>query len=81
MPVMDSPVETEEDRQYYANLRVIQRADPGVMELLESAPYGTIYHYMMDTPGEDGEWVKQKVEGPIFVVRRFVILLFLGARS
>ncbi|KAI9636354.1 uncharacterized protein MKK02DRAFT_45061 [Dioszegia hungarica] len=70
MPIMDSPVETEEDRQYYANLRVIQRADPGVMELLESAPYGTIYHYMMDTPGEDGEWVKQKLEGPIFVVRR-----------
>ncbi|WOO80721.1 mRNA-decapping enzyme 1B [Vanrija pseudolonga] len=46
------------------NLRAVQRADPGLAEILDTANYTVIYHY-----GDD-RWIKQKQEGSMFVVRR-----------
>lgn len=49
-----------------ANLKSIVRSDPSVQTIVETSVYSTIYHF--DT--EANEWVKQKAEGPLFVVRR-----------
>lgn len=56
-----------------ANLRSIARSDPAVQEILETSVYSTIYHFTTPENGGEGEWVKQKAEGPTFIVRRYVV--------
>lgn len=53
-----------------ANLRSIIRSDPAVVDILETSVYSTIYHYVTPEVGGEAEWVKQKAEGPMFIVRR-----------
>lgn len=53
-----------------ANLRSIVRSDPSVLEILETSVHSTIYHYVTPEGASDGEWIKQKAEGPMFIVRR-----------
>jgi hypothetical protein len=48
-----------------ANFRSVTRNDPSVSEIIETSVYSTIYHY-----DENGNWEKQKMEGPTFIVRR-----------
>ncbi|WVQ75930.1 hypothetical protein IAR50_005565 [Cryptococcus sp. DSM 104548] len=48
------------------NFRSVKRADPSISEILETSVYSVIYHY--DERSE--RWEKQKMEGPLFVVRR-----------
>jgi hypothetical protein len=50
------------------NLRTVSRNDPGVAEILDTSTYSVIYHY----DEVAGKWAKQKQEGSIFVVRRWV---------
>lgn len=56
------------------NLRAVQRADPSLAEILDTANYTVIYHY-----GDD-RWIKQKQEGSMFVVRRWVSLRYRRRR-
>lgn len=54
-----------------ANLKSIHRSDTAVQAILSSSNYATIYHYEQEAgPTGEGEWVKQKAEGPLFVVKR-----------
>lgn len=50
------------------NFRSVTRSDPSVQEIIETSTYSTIYHYdeIKDA------WEKQKQEGPLFIVRRWV---------
>jgi hypothetical protein len=55
-----------------ANFRSVVRSDPAVLEILETSAHSTLYHYdSLDHEG-DPEWVKQKADGPMFIVRRSV---------
>lgn len=53
-----------------ANLKSIIRSDPNVLEILETSVYSTIYHWLSKEDG-DGEWAKQKLEGPTFIIKRY----------
>ncbi|ODO07908.1 hypothetical protein I350_03489 [Cryptococcus amylolentus CBS 6273] len=48
------------------NFRSVKRADPSISAILETSVYSVVYHY--DERSE--RWEKQKMEGPLFVVRR-----------
>lgn len=50
------------------NWRSVTRADPSVQQIINTCTFSTVY--IFDT-GRD-EWVKQKQEGPLFLVRRSV---------
>jgi hypothetical protein len=50
------------------NLRTISRNDPAVVQILETSVYSVLYQYDED----EGIWIKQKQEGPLFVIRRYV---------
>ncbi|EIW71233.1 hypothetical protein TREMEDRAFT_56356, partial [Tremella mesenterica DSM 1558] len=49
-----------------ANLRTVARNDTAVVEILETSTYCVIYHWDEGTE----KWDKQKMEGPMFIVRR-----------
>lgn len=62
-----------------ANLKSIHRSDTAVQAILSSSNYATIYHYEQEAgPTGEGEWVKQKAEGPLFVVQRCVFIWAQG---
>lgn len=56
------------DVRQATNFRSVTRNDPSVQEIMDTSVYSVIYHY----EAAAGEWVKQKQEGPLFVVRRWV---------
>lgn len=56
------------------NWRSVTRADPSVQQIINTCTFSTVY--IFDT-GRD-EWVKQKQEGPLFLVRRSASLYFDG---
>ena len=51
------------------NWRSVTRADPAVVQIINTCTFATVY--IFDT-GRD-EWVKQKQEGPLFLVKRLVL--------
>lgn len=73
LPTMSTAGPSGQDPHYDFNLRSMQRTDPSIVEILESAAYGTIYHYRILGSAQEPEWVKERKEGPIFIVRRCVI--------
>lgn len=47
-----------------ANFRTVQRNEPSLSEIIDTAAYAVIYHW------GDGKWEKQKQEGSLFVIKR-----------
>jgi len=58
------------DVRQATNFRSVTRNDPSVQDIMETSVYSVIYHYEEAA----GQWVKQKQEGPLFIVRRWVHL-------
>jgi len=50
------------------NFRSVTRNDPSIIEIIETSVYSVIYHYDETA----GAWEKQKQEGPMFIVGRWV---------
>jgi hypothetical protein len=48
------------------NLKVLQRHDPSIESIIESATYVVLYHY------EDDGWKKEGIEGSMFIYKRSV---------
>ena len=46
------------------NLKVLQRHDPSIVSIIDSATYVVLYHY------EPDGWKKEGVEGSMFIFRR-----------
>ena len=46
------------------NLKVLQRHDPSIISIIDSATYVVLYHY----DGDD--WQKEGIEGSMFIFRR-----------
>lgn len=49
------------------NLKVLQRHDPSIVDIIESATYVVLYHY------EDDGWKKEGIEGSMFIYKRLVL--------
>ncbi|KAK4687779.1 hypothetical protein P7C73_g2331, partial [Tremellales sp. Uapishka_1] len=65
---ISSPADDERLRSLRreTNLRSVSRNDPSVKDIIETSVYSTIYHY----EEASNKWVKQKMEGSLFIVRR-----------
>ena len=50
------------------NFRSVTRNDPSIVDILGTSVHSVIYHYDEVAEG----WEKQKQEGPMFVVQRWV---------
>ncbi|KAK9895136.1 hypothetical protein P389DRAFT_89061 [Cystobasidium minutum MCA 4210] len=64
-----------EAKRLQLNLKVLQRHDPSIVEILDSTSYVVLYKYV-PAPNADAEdpadmqWVKTSIEGSMFVFRR-----------
>lgn len=50
------------------NWRSVTRADPSVQQILNTCTFCSVFIFDVSKD----EWVKQKQEGPLFLVRRWV---------
>ncbi|EEH54345.1 uncharacterized protein MICPUCDRAFT_35318 [Micromonas pusilla CCMP1545] len=60
------------DQSVLANLKVLQKDDPDVEEILGSASHVTLYGFDLDAKA----WSRKNVEGTLFVVRRRAVPSF-----
>jgi hypothetical protein len=55
---------TTESARQAINLRTLQRCDPSIRTILDSASYVVLYKYL------GGKWTKEGIEGSLFVYER-----------
>lgn len=63
---MNTTISIDEDARRVANLRVLQRIDPSIIEVVSSATHVVLYEFNESVQA----WEKRNVEGSLFVAKR-----------
>mmetsp|Transcript_22304 Transcript_22304/g.32603 ORF Transcript_22304/g.32603 Transcript_22304/m.32603 type:complete len:262 (-) Transcript_22304:65-850(-) len=61
-----APITIDEEAKRSANLRVLQRSDSSIIDIVGSATHVVLYEF----DGVSQQWVKRNVEGSLFVAKR-----------